>query len=99
MQGIVSRRTRRFGRIGRLVAALGVSAATVPVVLGAFAQPSGAATPAASGASSNIVETIVADVQCDVGWVVWDLDETFYPPAGPSPFCTPVPPGLAGATL
>jgi hypothetical protein len=76
-----------------------VSAATIPVVLGAFAAPAGAATSAASGAGTNIVSVIVADVQCDVGWIVWDLDESFVPPAGPSPFCTPVPPGLAGATL
>jgi hypothetical protein len=75
-----------------------MSAATIPVVLGALAAPSAAATSSAS--SPITVQQLVADVQCDVGWLVWDAEGynlgigTGAPT--PPPFCEPVPPQLAG---
>jgi hypothetical protein len=75
-----------------------MSAATIPVVLGALAEPSSAAT--SSGNSTITVQQLVADVQCDVAWLAWDL-EGYNLGIGhgvptPPPLCNPVPPQLAG---
>jgi hypothetical protein len=87
----------RRERVGRIAVALGIGAATIPIVLGALAEPSAAATN--SGSSSISVQQIVATVECDVGWLVWDLGPYNLGLPGaptPPPYCDPVPSQLAG---
>ena len=87
----------RHWRLGRIAVALGITATTVPVVLGVLANPSAAATSSTS--STITAQELVADVECDAGWLLWDL-ETYNLGLGgvptPPPFCEPVPPQLAG---
>jgi hypothetical protein len=79
------------GPVPRLAAAIGLSAATMPVVLGALAEPSAAAT--SSGTSTISAQQIVADAQCDVAWVDYDNAWTSEPAPIP-PSCAPVPAAL-----
>ena len=84
-------------RAVHVAAALGMGAATIPVVLGALAEPSGAATN--SGTGSISAQQLVATVECDVGWLEWDVEPYNLGLPGvptPPPFCDPVPSGLAG---
>ena len=80
----------RRRRVARIATALGLSAATVPVVLGALAQPSAAASSSANSATS--AQQVVADAECDIAWLDWDVavfegaPGRFTPPT-----CTPVP--------
>jgi hypothetical protein len=88
---------RRPRRVMRIATALGISAATIPAMLGALAEPSAAATN--SGTSSISVQQLVATAECDVGWLAWDLGPYNLGLPGaptPSPFCDPVPSQLAG---
>lgn len=85
------------GRVGRIAVALGIGTATIPVLLGALAEPSAAATN--SGTGSISVQQIVATVECDVGWLEWDLEPYNLGLPGaptPAPFCDPVPSQLTG---
>lgn len=87
----VLRRSQRS--VGRIAVALGIGAAAIPVGLCAFAEPSAAAS---SGSSAVSVQELVADVECDVGWLGWDVQSSLGPLPGQPPFCVPVPSGLAG---
>ncbi len=83
---------QRRPSVSRIVAALGLGAATVPVVLGALAAPSAAAT--SSGNSTISAQQVVADAECDIAWVEMDVKYllvTAGPPITPS--CAPVPAG------
>ena len=82
----------RRPRVGRIAVALGIGAAAIPVGLTAFAEPSAAAS---SGGSTVSLEQVVADVECDAGWLVWDVQSSLGPLPGQPPFCVPVPSGLA----
>lgn len=89
MNGQVFRTAR--GRMARTVAALAIGGATIPVVLGALASASAAATP--TGANSIGAQQILADVQCDIAWVDYD-DAWLNSPAPTVPSCAPVPAGF-----
>lgn len=79
--------------VAQIAAAFGISAATIPLVLGTLAEPSAAATSSLNGTIST--QQAVADAQCDIAWLEWDVavtDATPGPPIAPS--CTPVPADL-----
>lgn len=78
-------------RVARIAAALGLSAATIPAVLGVLAEPSAAAT--SSGDSTVSAQQVVAAVECDIAWVDYD-DAWLNTPAPIPPSCAPVPEGL-----
>jgi hypothetical protein len=76
---------RRRRRVGRIAATLGIGAAIVPVVLGAISEPSAAAT--STGVSA---QQLVGVVECDVGWLIYDVGTTvsgIMPTPGPE--CQP----------
>jgi hypothetical protein len=77
--------------VARIAAALGLSAATIPVVLGALAEPSAAAT--SLGNSTISAQQVLADAECDIAWVDYD-DAWLNTPAPIPPSCAPVPAGL-----
>jgi hypothetical protein len=79
---------RRPRRVMHIAAVLGIGATTIPIVLGALAEPSAAATISA--------QQLVADLECDAGWVLWDVGNSLPGVPTPSPTCDPVPSGLAG---
>jgi hypothetical protein len=79
-------------RVIHSAVALGIGAASIPVVLGMTATPSAAATN--SGNSTISAQQIVADVECDAVWLDWDVTSNLPGVFGPPPTCTPVPAGL-----
>lgn len=83
----------RHRRAARRAAAFGITAATIPIVLCALEGSSSAATSSQNGTFST--QQAVADAQCDIAWLEWDVaisDATPGPPIPPS--CTPVPADL-----
>jgi hypothetical protein len=78
-------------RASRIAAALGLSAATIPVVLGVLAESSAAAT--SSGSTTISAQQVVAAAECDIAWVDYD-DEWLNTPAPTPPTCAPVPAGV-----
>jgi hypothetical protein len=78
--------------VARIAAALGLSAATIPVVLGALAEPSAAAT--SSGSSTISAQQVVAAAECDIAWVEMDVKYLLVTAGTPiTPSCAPVPAG------
>jgi hypothetical protein len=60
--------SRHVGRqAARIAATLAISAATIPVALGALSGPSAAAT--SSGDSTVSTQQVIADAECDVAWL------------------------------
>jgi hypothetical protein len=81
----------RQRRVVGIAAALALSVATIPVVVGALAEPSAAAT--SSGNSTISAQQVVAVAECDVAWVDYD-DAWLNTPNPTPPSCAPVPAGL-----
>lgn len=76
-----------------LAVALAMSVATIPVVLGALAEPSAAATN--SGNSTITAQQVVANAECDAGWLEMDVKYLLVTAGTPiTPSCAPVPAGF-----
>jgi hypothetical protein len=81
----------RSRRIARTASALALSLATVPLVLGALAGPSAAAT--SSGNSAVSAQQVVAEAECDIAWLEYDVAYIEGHLTVP-PTCAPVPAGV-----
>lgn len=73
-----------------LAVALAMIVATIPVVLGALAEPSAAATTPGNTAIST--QQVVADAECDAAWLEMDVKYFLVTAGTPiTPSCAPVP--------
>jgi hypothetical protein len=82
--------------VAHVAVAFAIGVTTIPVVLGALAEPAAAATTSANSTIS--AQQAVADVECDIVWVEYDVKYVAVT-AGPAipPSCAPVPVGLQQA--